>query len=247
MVSYLSQINPIILHDEPHLESSCHSSGVVGCCDYDYNINDHRKLYKSLNIIKNEILNLIQAKDDESRDADEMRKRINELSASSGVVLNTSSDEGGLCERNKNNSSSSSSNSSSSSSSNGVNSGCKSNCINLGKKLSVIHFCSEGFWDIENHPLRAILDVRDHNVVFDNNYFSASSSSSSLPSSSAASAASACCNSSRSMCSDIVLKKALEFRVEIRLDSIKGGIKDKEIKIFDCEYLWRITRYCVGK
>lgn len=44
---------------------------------------------------------------------------------------------------------------------------------------------------------------------------------------------------------DVMMKRPKEFPVDIRVE--KGGINNEEIKMFDCEYLWKSTRYCVGK
>lgn len=44
---------------------------------------------------------------------------------------------------------------------------------------------------------------------------------------------------------DVVLKRPQEFPLETKPNQM--FIHDKEIKAFDCEYLWRLTRYCVGR
>lgn len=72
-------------------------------------------------------------------------------------------------------------------------------------------------WDVVQHPMKDLLEVRRPEGLQRNHY------------------------------SDVVLKRPQEFDVEVQLDPGCSGVYDQQIRIFDCEYLWKMTRYCVGK
>lgn len=82
---------------------------------------------------------------------------------------------------------------------------------------SVIQYCNGGAWDISNHPRKDLLEVRTYLENGSINH------------------------------SDIVIKRPQEYQLEVKLDAQNAGVYDKEIKIFDCEYLWKTTRNCIGR